>query len=216
MNNQNNNNNVTNNNTINNNRPTIEREVVINRITREELDTILEHTINTTSMTEGKEVIPLDRNAVMNVINSQLGEVKQTFNQEKAQKFLDIWKNWQSKSEADFLKSQAIWDKMRIPPAIKDIINEKQSVLTNNKLYAYKDYIHANKETFISMIPKSLTQNKPLGSAGDITINELISKGLKVVDTPLVQMIKDNVNVSVVGGYLTSIILYKTVVKLYL
>jgi hypothetical protein len=62
MNNQNNNNNVTNTDTINNNRPTTDQEVVINRITREELDTILEHSINTTSMTEGKEVIPWDRN----------------------------------------------------------------------------------------------------------------------------------------------------------
>jgi hypothetical protein len=56
------------------------------------------------------------------------------------------------------------------------------------------------------MIPKSLTQIKPLGGAGDISINELISKGLEVVDTPLVEKIKDNVNVSVVGSCLTSMI----------
>jgi len=61
--------------------------------------------------------------------------------------------------------------------------------------------------------------NKPLGSAGDITINELISKGLDVIDTPLVQMIRENVEESVVWGFIFAMILYKmykTIVNLYI
>ena len=58
-------------------------------------------------------------------------------------------------------------------------------------------------------------KNKPLGDAGDISINDLINKGLDTLDTPLVQMIKNNVDVSVAGSLLSSMILYKTIVNLY-
>jgi len=68
----------------------------------------------------------------------------------------------------------------------------------------------------LNFFNNSRTENKPLGSAGDITINELINKGLVVIDTPLVQMIRDNVDISVVGGIISSAVLYKAVMKMYM
>jgi len=68
----------------------------------------------------------------------------------------------------------------------------------------------------LNFFNNSRTENKPLGSAGDITINELINKGLEVIDTPLVQMIRDNVDISVVGGIISSVVLYKAVMKMYM
>jgi hypothetical protein len=67
-------------------------------------------------------------------------------------------------------------------------------------------------------LKKSLVQNaqnKALGIAGDISINDLITKGFELVATPLVQMIKEKADISVVGGYITSMILYKSIVNLY-
>jgi hypothetical protein len=95
-------------------------------------------------------------------------------------------------------------------------------VLKENKVnfFKYTEFLQSNKETVISEFKQTntnlLVKNKPLGIAGDITINELITKGLDVIDTPLVQMIREKVDVSVVGGFISSMILYKTIVNLYL
>jgi hypothetical protein len=48
----------------------------------------------------------------------------------------------------------------------------------------------------------------------DITLNELIQKGLDVIDTPLVQMIKEHLDIQIVCYSITSMILYKAVMKI--
>jgi hypothetical protein len=96
---------------------------------------------------------------------------------------------------------------------VHDVLKENKLNLCN-----YTEFLDANKQTVISEFKntKLLVKNKPLGSAGDISINELITKGLDVIDTPLVQMIRENVDVTVVGGFISSIIMYKSIVNLYI
>jgi hypothetical protein len=93
----------------------------------------------------------------------------------------------------------------------KNIIND---IIKNNNSN------NSNKSTVFSELDKTkqklLELNKPLGKAGDITINELITKGLDVVDTPLVKLITENVEVSTIGYYLSSMLVYKSIVNLYL
>lgn len=109
-----------------------------------------------------------------------------------------------------------IWAKVKNQHLVKDIVNENKD-LTNSNLFDYNEFLHTNKEIIRSelKITKPLAPNKPLGSAGDITTNDLINKGVEIVDTPLVQTIRENVDVTVVGTYLTSMIIYKTIVNLY-
>ena len=51
---------------------------------------------------------------------------------------------------------------------------------------------------------------------GDITINEFINKGLDVINSPLSNFISDHVNVRVASSLITSMIVYRSVVNLYL
>jgi hypothetical protein len=67
-----------------------------------------------------------------------------------------------------------------------------------------------------SKAKSKVDKNKLLGRAGDINLNELITKGFFVFDIHLVKLIRENVEVSLVGSCITSIILYKTVINLYL
>jgi len=104
----------------------------------------------------------------------------------------------------------------------KNIINDiiKNNNSNNSNFNNYSDFLRYNKSTVFSELDKTkqklLELNKPLGKAGDITINELITKGLDVVDTPLVKLIKENVEVSTIGYYLSSMLVYKSIVNLYL
>jgi len=113
------------------------------------------------------------------------------------------------------MKCNDLWDKAKKPELVYDVLKENKLNLCN-----YTEFLDANKQTVISEFKqtntKLLVKNKPLGSAGDISINELITKGLDVIDTPLVQMIRENVDVTVVGGLLSTMIMYKTIVNLYL
>jgi hypothetical protein len=121
------------------------------------------------------------------------------------------------KSEAFRLKGDRILERAQRNHSLHDIIHEKKE-LTNLKISDVKEYIHTNKETILSDVKSTtpLTQNKPLGGAGDITLNELINKGIEVIDTPLVQMIKEHVDIKIIGASITSMLMYKAVMKLFM
>jgi len=93
------------------------------------------------------------------------------------------------------------------PELVYDVVYD---VLKENKLNLcnYTEFLDANKQTVISEFKqtntKLLVKIKPLVSARVISINELITKGLDVIDKPLVQRIRDNV--TVVGGFISSMI----------
>jgi hypothetical protein len=120
---------------------------------------------------------------------------------------------WRKENAYWDMKCNDLWDKAQKPELVYDVLKENKLNLFN-----YTELLDANKQTVISEFKqtntKLLVKIKPLGSAGDISINELITKGLDVIDTPLVQMIRDNVDVTVVGGFISSMIFYKTIVNL--
>jgi len=95
--------------------------------------------------------------------------------------------------------------------------NNWKKELNNSSIAEYKEFLQSHRGTIVSelKLTTTLETNKPLGEFGDITVNELIIKGLNAIDTPLVQMIREHVDVKVAGSFLTSMILYKTIVNLY-
>jgi len=105
------------------------------------------------------------------------------------------------------MKCNDLWDKAKKPELVYDVVYD---VLKENKLNLcnYTEFLDANKQTVISEFKqtntKLLVKIKPLVSARVISINELITKGLDVIDKPLVQRIRDNV--TVVGGFISSMI----------
>jgi hypothetical protein len=189
------------------------------RVTRAELDRMLERYSNPALVSEGKETVIWNKDSLMNQINSHLDKAREDgkFNPENVKDLFSRYQKWQKDTEGSRLKHDEIWDKVRKESLIKDIIN-KDKELTNSNILEYNEFIHANKETFVSELnlTKTLAPNKPLGSLGEITINEFLTKGFELIDTPLVQMIRENVDVSVVGSFFSSMILYKTVLNLYM
>ena len=122
---------------------------------------------------------------------------------------------WRKENAYWDMKCNDLWDKAKKPELVNDVLKENKLTLCN-----YIEFLDANKKTVISELKQTntnlLVKIKPLGSAGDISIIELINNGLDVVDTPLVEMLRKNVDVTVVGGFISSMILYKTIVNLYL
>jgi hypothetical protein len=108
-------------------------------------------------------------------------------------------------------------EKFRQNQIIKDIAEEKTEI-TNSNLSSVNESIHYIKPTILSKvkIERPLTQNKPLGVVGDITLNELLNKGLDIFNSPIVQMIKDKVDVQFVGLGISSMIMYRAIVKLFM
>lgn len=191
-------------------------------ITRPELDRILEQSVNPAFKAAGHEAIIWNKDSVMNIINENLAKEKAKLNintnTENLEWTYSKYLDWKKSKEPMFLKGDAMWEKFRKKELVKDIINEKTD-LNNSNISNVNEFLRVNKEIIISEVKlptKPLTENKPLGSAGDITINELINKGLDVIDTPLVQMIRDNVDISVVGGIISSAIMYKAVMKTFM
>ena len=128
-----------------------------------------------------------------------------------------MYYNWRKSKEAENFIANEKWDKWKKNQLVTDIVNENKEI-KNSDLSNLNELIHTNKPTIISELntTTTLTQNKPLGFAGDITLNELLNKGLEVFETPLVQMIKENVNISYLGSGITSMIMYKTVMNIYM
>jgi len=51
---------------------------------------------------------------------------------------------------------------------------------------------------------------------GNITLNELITKGINALDTPLIKLIKDPVVIHEVGAGVSTMLMYKAVMKIYM
>lgn len=165
-----------------------------------------------------KETVLWNKDSLYNNIISHLAKAKEIEknNPEKLNDLFSRYTAWRHKNVAMDTKCDEIWETVRKKPLINDVINEQKNI-TNSNIIEYNEILHANKETVILglLLTKTLAATKPLGSAGVITINEIISKGLDVIDTPLVQMIRNNGEVSVIGGYISSMILYKSIVNLF-
>ena len=204
----------------------MEEEKTIPEIARKqeflELDRLLELSKKTSSnsMSEStptdKEIWNIKKESIIALIKKkhEKDPDQNTINPENFNSLLDTWTQWRKKNAYWDMKCNDIWEKTQKRELVNEVLREKKLNLCN-----YTEFLAANKQTVLSEFKQKntqlLVQNKPLGRAGDITINELITKGLDVFDTPLVQMLKDNVDVQVVVGFLSSMILYKTIVNLY-
>jgi len=158
------------------------------------------------------EVWNLKKNTIMEVIKKNQEKYQNGINSENLKTPFDIWMQWRKENVYWDMKCNDLWETAKKKEGVEDVVNKLN-------LFNYNKYYHANI-TGISVFKQPntelLVKNKPLGSAGDITVNELISKGLELVDTPLVHIIRDNVDASVVGGFISSMIMYKTIVNLYI
>lgn len=180
------------------------------RITNAELDRIITHSFNPSLPSEGRVVVAWNRESLMNIINSN------NYTEEKINDTISKYNKWLKDSEPLNIKFYAIREKVRKNKVVTDVINDKKE-LTNSSIAEYKELLTSQKGTILSelKITTTLETKKPLGSFGDITLNEALIKGLSVIDTPLVQMIRDNVDVKVAGALLSSMFLYKNIVNLY-
>ena len=187
-------------------------------ITKQELDLILNQSNYPSKLAEGKETVLWSKDSLYNCINTNLAKAKEVDrnNPEMVDDLLSRYNKWVENRAPMDKNCAEFWERVRKKPIVNDVIKEEQN-LSNSNIIEYNEILHANKETVLSGLQKipKLAPDKPLGSAGDITINELITKGFEVIDTPLVKMIRENVDVSVVGGYISAMILYKSVVNLF-
>ena len=186
-------------------------------ITKSELDRILEHSKNPELMSAGHETVAWDKDLVMNVIKAKLDKEKEKMNIEKANSELNKYLDWQKSTEPWKLKGEAIWEKIRKKDLVKDI-NENPN-LSNLNLSNINEFLHSNKDLVLSNVKSPtipLTENKPLGSTGDITLNELNNKGIVMVDNPLLQLINEHININYLGATVTSMIMYRAVMKMFM
>lgn len=178
------------------------------------------HTIDISAYPELRSIwtslVPRQRTELLSNINTNLSRVG--LNQENLTDHIGWYHKWRKENWALNYKCDETWSKLKNKHLIKDIVIEQKD-LNNSNINSYKEFLQSNKETILSELTKTtstLPKNKPLGAAGDISINDLINKGIEVVDTPLVQIIKENVNVSLLGSFVSSMILYKTVLNMYM
>lgn len=196
-------------------------------IQREEFDIILKQIVNLVLRSKGKETVLWDKDSLINVVNTKLRTMDITH--ENLIEVLTFYIGWLKENSDLNLKYDEIWAKVKNKHLITNTIIDKK-YFTYSNILDYTKFLHSNKDTIISeVIQTSLTmgamgskakskvdKNKLLGRAGDINLNELITKGFFVFDIHLVKLIRENVEVSLVGSCITSIILYKTVINLYL
>ena len=209
----NNNNMLSNNNTLARDVELINKDVVFNRA---DFDLMVERALNPSLVSAGKETVLFNKDSVMNQVNEHLAKTRanEHSNREYISDGLSKYVKWRKENEVK--KFEDIWEKVKKKESIVKIVNEQKD-LTNSNIIEINDFVHSNKQTIISEFKTNhLAQSKPLGSEGDISINDLITKGFEALDTPLVKLIKESVNVSLLGYSITSMIMYKAVVNLYM
>ena len=205
-------------NNIDKNKTTLEQDKKL-QINQGELKDILDQHLYPILKSRGKETVIWDKDAVSNMVKivnknlSGITEKKVEGLYELA--LIGLNKNWAINNQ-----QFELWEKVINKELITDIITEKAGKpWTFLNILNYSKLIQENKQTILSEIKTdtiSLVQSKPLGNAGDITINELIKKGIEAIDTPLEKMMKENINVHVTGTFITSMILYRSIVNLYM
>ena len=175
----------------------------------------------------GKETVLYNKNhqkELANTINKFIREQKQQmvdFDSDYLNSWFNYFEGWRKSPTAQgYIANKAMdsWERClpRLKPIAQDLTEGKE--INNSDLTDINNLIHENKETIRShvKIENPLTPNKPLGTAGDITINDLLNKGMEVFDSPILQMIRENVSINQVGIGITSMLIYKSIVKLYL
>lgn len=190
------------------------------QITREELNHMIDLAENPELNSTWTGMISAHKNAILNEVNRRLSSV----NPENISIHLDKYLQWQKKNSPLNNKFEQMWAKFKEKELLNKVVTDKTNKYldtSNVNVLAYNQYnqfLHTNKEIIqTSLKDNVLTKaaNKPLGSLGDITLNQCITKGLDIVESPIIQMIKENVNLNVLGTSITSLILYRAIVKLY-
>jgi hypothetical protein len=193
---------------------TVNRELEINN---GELENMLKQAIKPALV--GREAVPYNKSSLVNLINAHLAKEKEKFNHEKVIETYNRYINWRKNNEAFNQKGDAVWEKIRNKnnSLINDIINEKTE-LNNSNITSVKEFIQINRENILTDLDVKITttQNKPQGVMGDLTLNELANTGLAVFYSPLVKMIKEHVDIKLISYSVTSLIRYKTVMKIFM
>lgn len=200
------------NNSNNQESPRLQNERERIEINQADLNQMLDFSENPDLRSTWTRIVPWNRNSLLNEVNSRVSTVK--LQPENIENEISKYYKWRKDNEPLNFKCNDIWEKIKNKHLIKEVITENTS-LNNKNISDYNKFLQSNK-TIFSELPTSIAEKKPLGAAGEITINQLINTGLEVIDTPLVQMIKDHVNVNVMGSFLTSVFLYKRVVNGYM
>ena len=192
-------------------------------INKNDLDQIMAFSNEPQSSGYGMETVHYNKESLVNIVNSELAKIRANTKavEDKVNSGFAWYHDVIEKNDRNTFLANMKWEKIR--ETIERMNAEKDksnSQIHNSELSKINEVIHTNKPTILSnsnvKIESPLTANTPFGDAGDITINELWNKGIDVFDTTLVQMIKDNVNVVLVGSSITSMIMYRSIVKLYM
>lgn len=131
-------------NTINTNSLETQREILINR---EELDKILDNSINSDLLSKGKEIVLWNKDSLMNLLNSKFSSL----NKETLVEKIAWYQHWRNENIKLNLKYDELWDKVRNKELISDIINEKRELNSSN-IFDYNKFLHINKETILSRL----------------------------------------------------------------
>lgn len=160
-----------------------------------------------------KEIWKLKKDSIMEVIKKNQEKNQNLINSENLNSPFNTWLQWRKDNAYWDMKCNDLWDKVKKKELVDDIVNKNKLNILN-----YTEFLEANKQTVISELKnkKSVLINKPLGTAGDITVNELLSKGLDVIETPLVKMIRENIDVSAAGFGISSMIMFNSICKLFM
>lgn len=131
-------------NTINTNSLETQREILINR---EELDKILDNSINSDLLSKGKEIVLWNKDSLMNLLNSKFSSL----NKETLVEKIAWYQHWRNENIKLNLKYDELWDKVRNKELISDIITEKRELNSSN-IFDYNKFLHINKETILSRL----------------------------------------------------------------
>jgi hypothetical protein len=195
-------------------------------LSRTDFDSFLKTTINPSLKTKGQEMLGNEQsNSLYKLISENLAAKRsEGFNSENINGTFSLYNKWQAmqtKNAAFNSKGDKLWEDFKQREFVKGSITEQQ-VLYNSDLLGYSEYLKTNKSIITGTIIPGLkigpdiAGKKPLGTAGDITINELVSKGLEAFDTPIVKMVTENVGITGLGGFVSGMIIYKTIVNMYI
>ena len=185
------------------------------KMSNAELDGILANSLKHRGLTEGNLMAPWNNDSIRNKVNTDLSTRGITL--DYMDETVNKYKKWQKDNEPLNLKLNAIWEKVRNKNLVEDVINTKKELNISQLLECQQQFINSNKELLSAELKtKSFSQQKPLGNFGDITLNDAITEGLSILETPLVNLIRDNVNINVVGNYIGAMFMYNAVVKLYM
>jgi hypothetical protein len=112
------------------------------------------------------------------------------------------WKDWKEKNQYIDFKYQDLWNSVK---------NKTEA----QNAESYKEFLTQNKQNILNFSNNLNYKPKPLGDLGEITLNELVSKGLDMTE-PLYTFGKDPITeITVTGSTLSTLFMYRAVIKLF-